>query len=182
MPKNPGVVEKFNKKGRDEYASHEFLGVHSEKMVKKAVNLLLEQSDDGIDLTISNRMGHRIITQPMRLKFAKTVITRKGKVIWSNFKKSPLEDKEATFIIVFKDKDGKPTMPGNAVAYKINQNLEAVANKTVHYKIDNLQKGDEVTTTWISYIINPKIAKKLNITDKDTIRAYIGVEESIVIK
>jgi len=182
MPKRTGVVEKFNKKGRDEYAAHDFLGIHSELMVKKAVNLLLAQTDDGIELTISNRMGHRIITQPMRLKFVKTVITRKGKVIWTNFKKSPLEDKEATFIIVFKDENGKATMPGSAHGFKINQNLEAVGNKTIQYIIPDLQKGDEVTSTWISYIINPKIAKKLQITDKDTIKAYKGAEEAIVIK
>ncbi|MEA3521988.1 MAG: multiheme c-type cytochrome [Campylobacterota bacterium] len=182
MPKYPGPVEKFNKKGRDEYASHEFLGIHSTKMVKKAVNLLLQQTENGIALTISNRMGHRIITQPMRLKFAKTVITRKGKVIWSNFKDSPLEDKEATFVIVFKDENGKASLPGSARGYKINQNLEAVANKTVHYVIDDLRKGDEVTSTWISYIIKPKLAKKLQITDKDTIKPYIGAEEAIVIQ
>ncbi len=166
MPKEPGGIENFNKRGRDEYATHEFLGVHSAKMVKKAVELKLGQEEKTITLSIINKMGHKIITQPMRLKFVKTVVSREGKVIWSNFKESPVEDKEATFIIVFKDSEGEPSLPGKAVGYRLNRNLEAMTTKEVVYTIDDLQKGDKVTSTWISYVINPKVAQKLQITDK----------------
>ena len=126
-------------------------------------------------------MGHSIITHPMRLKFAKTTIIRDKKIIWNNFKKSPLEDKEATFIIVFKDKEGKSALPNKAIGYKLNQNLKAITSKVIKYKVPKLEKGDEIKTQWISYIVNPKISKKLNITTKDIIKPYIGVEESIYI-
>ena len=182
MPKSPGANEKFNKKGRDEYATHQFLGIHSTEMIKKAVKLELSYEDETIELTIVNKMGHSIITHPMRLKFAKTVVTRKGQVIWSNFKDSPVEDKEATFIIVFKDDKDQPAMPHKAIGYKLNRNLKANQSKTIKYHVDNLKKGDEITTTWISYVVNPKIAKKLNLTLQDVIKPYKGVEESIVVR
>lgn len=181
MPKTPGTIEKKDKGMRDEYASHGFLGVHSKEMVKKAVKLELSYKDEVLELTINNKMGHSIITHPMRLKFAKTIITRDKKVIWSNFEKSPLEDKEATFIIVFKDADGNPALPNKAIRYKLNRNLLASTSKTVKYKVPKLIKGDEIKTTWISYIVNPKIAKKLDITTEDIIKPYIGVEESLFI-
>ena len=181
MPKTPGTIEKKDKGIRDEYASHEFLGIHSLKMVKKAVKLELVYADEILELSINNKMGHSIITHPMRLKFAKTTITRDNKIIWSNFKNSPVEDKEATFIIVFKDENNKPSLPNKAIGYKLNRNLKALTTKVIKYKVPKLQKGDEVKTQWISYIINPKIAKKLNITNKDIIKAYMGAEESIYI-
>jgi len=181
MPKTPGTIEKKDKGIRDEYASHEFLGVHSKEMIKKAVKLELAYKDETIKLTITNKMGHSIITHPMRLKFAKTVAMRDGKIIWSNFKDSPMEDKDATFTIVFKDSQDNPTLPHKAVGYKVNRNLKAAQSKTVEYKVEGLKKGDEITTTWISYIVKPSAAKKLQLTDKEVTKPYKGVEESIYV-
>ncbi len=180
MPKKEGIIEKFDKKSRSEYASHEFLGIHSEEMVKKAVKLELTQSKKGFSLSITNMMGHAIITQPMRLKFVKTVIKRNEEVIWSNYKESPIEDKEATFIIVFKDENGKATMPGSARGFKVQQNLAALETKVIDYRV-KLKKGDEVSSMWMSYIINPRIAKKLDITDKETTRVYQGAQTHLLI-
>jgi len=182
MPKADGGNEKFNKKGRDEYATHKFLGIRSDEMIKKAVKLELSYENGVIELTISNKMGHSIITHPMRLKFAKTVIKRGDKLIWSNYDKSPIEDKEATFIIVFKDDKDQAAMPHKAIGYKLNRNLKASQSKVIKYQVGDLQKGDEITTTWISYVVNPKIAKKLNLTLKELIKPYKGVEEAIVVR
>jgi len=182
MPKAKGANEKFNKKGRDEYATHDFLGIRSDEMVKKTVKLELTYKDETIELTIINKMGHSIITHPMRLKFAKTVVLRKGEIIWSNFKETPQEDKEATFMIVFKDNEGKPAMPHTAVEYLVNQNLKAMSAKTVKYSVPQLQKGDEIQTTWVSYVVNPKVAQKLQITSEEATKAYIGAKESIVVR
>jgi len=181
MQSTPGTIEKKDKGIRDSYASHEFLGIRSNEMVKRAVKLELSYKDGIIKLVINNRMGHSIITHPMRLKFAKTVVKRDGKIIWNNFKENPIEDKEATFIVVLKDSDNKPTLPNKAVGYKVNQNLKASQSKTINYRVEELKKGDEITTTWISYVVNPKVAKKLNLTIKDAIRPYTGAQESIYI-
>lgn len=181
MPSTPGTIEKKDKGIRDYYASHKFLGVHSQEMVKKAVKLELVYEDGLLELTINNKMGHSIITHPMRLKFVKTAITRGSKIIWSNFKESPLEDKEASFVIVFKDADGNAAMPHKAIDYKLNRNLKASSSKVIKYSVPKLQKGDEVKSTWVSYIVSPKIAKKLDIKTKDIVKAYIGVEKSLYI-
>jgi hypothetical protein len=181
MPKTTGTIEKKDKGMRTNYASHDFLGVHSKEMVKKAVKLELFYKDELLELTITNKMGHSIITHPMRLKFAKTVIKRDAKVIWSNFEDSPLEDVDATFIIVFKDAQGNAAMPHMAVDYKLNRNLKANTSKVIKYKVPKLKKGDVISTTWVSYIVNPKIAKRLDITAKDIVKPYIGAQESMYV-
>ena len=181
MTRTAGTVDKQNKGMRKDYASHNFLGVHSEEMVKKAVKLELSYKDSVLELTINNRMGHSIITHPMRLKFVKTTITRDKQVIWSNFNESPIEDTEASFIILFKDADGKTSMPSDAVEYKLNRNLKASQTKIIKYKVPKLQKGDEIKSVWISYIVNPKIAKKLDIKSANIVKPYMGDEVSLYI-
>jgi len=182
MPKAAGGNENFNKKGRSEYTTHDFLGIRSDEMVKKSVKLGLEYKNENIELTIENKMGHSIITHPMRLKFAKTVVIRDGKTIWSNFNESPQEDKEATFIVVFKDSEEKPAMPDSALGYIRNQNLKAMSSKIVLYSVPNLQKGDVVKSTWISYVVNPNIAKKLELSSSEITKQYTGYEVSIVVR
>lgn len=181
MTRTDGTVEKKNHGMRKDYASHNFLGVHSEKMVQKAVKLELSYEDDVLKLTINNKMGHSIITHPMRLKFVKTTIIRDEKIIWSNFKESPIEDAEASFIIVFEDAQGETSMPSNAVAYKLNRNLMASETKVIKYNVPKLQKGDKIKSKWVSYIVNPQIAKKLDIKTVDIIRPYMGSEVNLYI-
>ncbi|MFA6760675.1 MAG: multiheme c-type cytochrome [Sulfuricurvum sp.] len=181
MPKKSGLVEKYNKGARSKHASHEFLGVRSSELVKKAVSLDLSYDGD-LTLSIENKMAHSIITQPMRLKFVKTTITRGTEVIWSNFQESPLEDKEATFLIVFQDDEGNVSLPNSAKAYKINQNLRSNTTKKVIYKDLALKSGDIVTSKWISYTVNPNIAKKLGISDESVTKPIVGAETSIVIE
>jgi len=168
MPKVPGGVTKLNKRGREQYTSHEFLGIRSDKMVQKAVELHLAatKGSNMVELTIKNKMGHSIIMQPMRLKYVHTTITRDGQIIWSNFKNKPIEDKDATFTILFKDKDGNQSTPAAAHGYKFNNNLKANEIKTINYKTPKLKSGDIVKSTWISYIVRPTLANKLQLEDE----------------
>jgi hypothetical protein len=182
MPKYRGGITKINKKGREEYASHQFLGIKDNAMIKQAVKLTLSQNGHIIELTIENKMGHQILLQPMRLKYVQTIITRDGNTIWKNFKDSPYEDKEVTFSKLFGDKDGNQVYPPKAENIKYYTNLDTYKNKTVSYKINNLQKGDIVTSTWISYPIRPSLAKELDITDLAMTKKYIGTTTSIEIK
>lgn len=179
MPKKDGLVEKYNKKSRSSYATHEFLGIRSDELVKKATKLSLKAEASSIKLSITNKMGHSIITQPMRLKFVKTTIKRGGEVIWSNFKESPLEDKEATFAIIFEDENAQISLPAAARGFKVNNNLKANQIKEITYSVE-LKKGDEITSTWISYIINPNIAKKMDITDENLTKPLVGDSVTII--
>ena len=183
MPKQKGTITKLNAKGRTEYASHEFLGIHSQTMVDKAVELKLKQiNKDSFELNIKNKMGHSIITQPMRLKYAKTQIIRNKKVIWSNFEKDPYTDKEATFSIIFKDIDEKPTLPAFAKGYIYNNNLKAQQEKTITYTFKDLKKNDIIKSTWVSYIVAPNVAKKLNVTNEELTKETLGHTSEIIVQ
>ncbi|APW64795.1 hypothetical protein LPB137_02500 [Poseidonibacter parvus] len=183
MPKKKGTPTKLNAKARVEYTSHEFLGIHSEQMVKQAIELKLKQlSNNSFELYIKNKMGHSIITQPMRLKYAKTEILRDKKIIWQNFDKNPYKDKDTTFSIIFKDINNKPTFPAFAKGYIYNNNLKSKEEKRVIYKLKELKKGDIIKSTWVSYIIAPKIAKKLDITDKELTKQILGQTVQLKIK
>jgi hypothetical protein len=167
MPKYNGGVTKINKKGREQYAGHDFLSIRNEEMVKKAVKLTLKKVDKThIKLTIENKMGHQILLQPMRLKYVKTIITRDDKIIWSNFKDSPYEDKEATFSKLFLGKDGKQTYPPKAAKIKYYTNLDTYKSKDIIYKVPSLIKGDIIESKWISYVVRPTLANTLELTDE----------------
>ncbi len=181
MPKFSGGVTKLNKKGREEYKSHEFMGIKSEEFIKKAVQLSLKQTKTGIEMTIKNKMGHSVLMQPMRLKYVETIVTRDGNTIWKNFKDSPYEDKEVTFSKLFIDKDGKQVYPPKAAGIKYYTNLDIDKSKTVSYKVD-LKKGDIVTSTWYSYPIRPTLAKTLDITNEKMIKKYIGTSVTLEVK
>jgi hypothetical protein len=175
MPKYEGGNTKINRRAREKYANHEFLGIRSEDMVKKAVKLSLKKIDNNhIELTIKNKMGHQILLQPMRLKYVKTTIIRDGKVIWQNFKKSPYEDKEATFSKLFIDENGKQVYPPKASGIKYYTNLDTYKSKNIIYKVPSLQKGDMIQSTWISYPVRPSLAKELDLHDEDLLKKYIG--------
>jgi hypothetical protein len=182
MPKYPGGVTKINKKGRSEYASHQFLGIRSQKLVKEAVELQLQQDEKKIQLTIKNKMGHAVLQQPMRLKYVELTVVRDGKVIWKNFKNSPYEDKEVTFSKLFKDDAGNQVYPPKAMAIKYYNNLDVGESKTVVYEIPDLQAGDTVTATWISYPIRPSLAKELGLTEESLVKKYIGTSVKLEVQ
>jgi hypothetical protein len=180
MPKVPGDITKLNKKGRMEYASHEFQGIRSDDMVKKAVKLSLKLDNNILKLTIKNMMGHSIIMQPMRLKYVQTKLIRDGKTIWQNYDKSPLEDKKATFTTIFKGKNDEQVFPPFATGYIFNNNLKANSSVTISYDLPKLQSEDTIKSTWISYVVRPEMVKSLNITDEKNTKKYIGYSVELI--
>ena len=182
MPKYPGGVTKINKRGRSQYASHSFLGISDADMVKEAVKLSLKKiANNKIELTIKNKMGHQVLLQPMRLKYVKTTIERDGKIIWQNFKDSPYEDKDVTFSKLFTDENGKQVYPPKAAKIKYYTNLDTYKSKKVIYKVPSLKKGDIITSTWISYMIRPSLAKELNLTDYKYHQKLVGDTTELII-
>lgn len=183
MPKYPGGTTKLNKRGRTQYASHEFLGIRSDEMVKKAVELKIELVDkQKLKLTIKNKMGHSIIMQPMRLKFVETTVERFDKVIWKNYDKYPIEDEKATFTTLFQDEKQHQTFPPFATDYIYNNNLKANSSLDIFYDLPELQKGDVIRAQWVSYVIRPALASVLKLTDEDVLKRYTGARVKIEIK
>ena len=183
MPKFPGGTTKLNKRGREEYSSHKFIGIRSDEMIKKAVDLKLELvNNQQIKITIKNKMGHSIIMQPMRLKFVETTIERFGKIIWKNYKKYPIEDEKATFTRLFKDDKANRVFPPFATGVTFNNNLKANGSLDIVYDIPKLLKNDIIKSQWISYIIRPALASVLKLTDKEITKRYLGVSVKLEIK
>jgi hypothetical protein len=178
MAKTNGSPVKVDKKGRSNYATHDFLGIRSNEMVKKAVELQISKTKKGFDLIIKNKMGHTLILQPMRLKYAQTIVERDGKIIWKNFKDSPLEDKEATFTVTYKNDAGVEVLPPQAKGFLFKNNLGANQSKTIHYEF-SLQKGDKITSQWYSLIVRPELAKELQLED-EFLKMYEGVKIQII--
>ncbi len=178
MPKTSGSSVKVDKKGRSNYVTHEFLGIRSIDMVKKAVELKLAKTKTGFSLQIENKMGHPIILQPMRLKYAQTIVERKGKIIWQNFKISPLEDKVATFTTTYKNDAGVEVLPPQAKGFLFKNNLGIGKSKTINYEV-NLKKGDVITSKWYSLIVRPELAKELGLSD-EFLKVYEGTKVQII--
>jgi hypothetical protein len=178
MPKTNGSPVKVDKKGRSNYATHDFLGIRSNEMIKKAVELKLIKTKKGFDLTIKNKMGHPLILQPMRLKYGQTTIERDGNIIWKNFKASPLEDKEATFTVTYKNDAGVEVLPPQAKGVLFKNNLGANQSKTIHYEFP-LQKGDKIITQWYSLIVRPELAKELRL-EGEFLKIYEGIKTQII--
>ena len=183
MPKFPGGTTKLNKRGRTEYTSHEFLGIRSDEMVKKAVKLKLRLlNNHSVELTIKNKMGHSVIMQPMRVKYAETTVERNGYIIWKNYDKYPIKDKEATFTTLFKDDKEHRVFPPFAQGYLYHSNLKANSSKKIIYQLPELQKGDIIKTQWISYVIRPSLARSLKITRAELTKKYLGDTVTLEIK
>ena len=175
MPKENGAPTKKNKRGRMQYASHEFLGIRSNSMVKKAVDLSLNQLENNrIELRIKNKMGHSIIMQPMRLKYVKTTVTRAGRIIWKNYDKVPLEDTEATFTRLFQNDKKSIVFPPFATSIRYDNNIKANKIKKITYNIPILKKGDIVKSKWISYVVRPSLASALKLKEPELLKKYIG--------
>ncbi len=180
MPKTAGSPVNVNKKGRSEYATHGFLGIRDEGMVKKAVELKLAQLKDGFRLEIKNKMGHPVILQPMRLKYVEIEVIRNGKIVWKNFDKSPLEDKESTFTITFKNSDNVEVLPPQAKDFLFKNNLSRNKTKVIEYKVQ-LEPKDKIKATWKSMISRPQLAEELGLSNEYR-KIYEGISETLIIK
>jgi len=156
MPEVSGGAEKINKKTRGHHASHKFLGIHDREFRKKGVDINITASNNMLYITLLNKMPHPLIIQPARAKYLKIELKRDGKVIWSNYKKSPKEDKQAYFAYredkqayfaySFKRNGKKIIVPSTATSVQIH-NLNAKEKKTLQYNLKDLKKDDIVEVT-----------------------------------
>ncbi|MEA1913814.1 MAG: multiheme c-type cytochrome [Campylobacterota bacterium] len=182
MPKFPGGATKTNRKGREEYSSHEFLSIRDDDMVRKAVELKLNLKEDNtLEISIKNKMGHAIIMQPMRLKYVETIVERDGNIVWKNYDKYPIEDEQATFTRLFKDDGDHRVFPPFATAIMYDNNIEANGTKVIHYALPKLQKGDTIRSTWYSYVVRPSLASTLKLENNEYTKRYTGVKVELIV-
>jgi hypothetical protein len=140
MAKVDGAPAEGSKKTT--HFSHLMPGGHNPAQLLKAVtlNASIKTAWSGertlvIDLT--NVIAHTFpATMPMRMAFLKVVFKDPaGNPVWSNFKDSPMEDKQAVFMKAFKagDKVGVPAWAAEATAF--DSRLKAGEKRTLTYPL-----------------------------------------------
>jgi hypothetical protein len=128
MPVNNGI------------ADHSMLGGHAESMLKRGVILKLSVVTAGDTLkaavTLENMLPHNMPTgAPFRGMFLRlTAFDYQGKPLWRNYTKHPLEeDKQAMFMLVLVDDEGKPAPPPQAKRIAADTRLKPKEQRTLHY-------------------------------------------------
>jgi DNA-directed RNA polymerase subunit RPC12/RpoP len=138
---------------------HAFHGISihhiTPSMLSKYIKLFLKPYSEGFEIAIKNEATHTLFPQPLRLNQLRVSIEREGKTI---------ELKTESFARVI-GKDGKPSMPWLANAIIKDTSIKAHETRKVAYDT-LLKKGDTVVVKFGYYVVNPKSAKKLGITDK----------------
>jgi hypothetical protein len=167
MPYSPGPVEKTNKKGRTEHRSHDFPGIHNTELIKESVDLSIEVNGSNVEITLQNKMPHPLIIQASRLKYLELTLLRDSKVIWKNFKNSPMEDKKGAFVIEFVDQNDKfVSIPAFAYKRGFVNNLKAKEKRVITYKLPSIQSGDIIKASMYVILAKPSCSDELNLKDK----------------
>jgi hypothetical protein len=154
MPQVSGAVA--NQKVTKTHAFHSATALISKPaLLSKYIVLNLKKAENGFSVTIENKANHTLVPHPLRLAKVRVSIQRAGKTI-------KIEPK--TFVKVIGN-DGKPSMPWLATEIIKDTSIKAFEMREVKFE-DTLQKGDSVTVEFGYHIVNPKIAKKLELKDE----------------
>jgi len=166
---------------RKMHRSHVMPGGHHPEMLKKAVHLEAaiteEKGEKTLHVTLANRTGHAFpSTSPMRMAFLKvTAVNEGGEIIWTNFSKSPMEDKQGVLLKVFAagKKVGVPAWQADRVAF--DRRLKEGEKRVLTYP---LPAGTEKVTITLFYrLFTPKAAKMLEIPAVGLNRVNIPVQK-----
>jgi hypothetical protein len=169
MPKVKGSLA--NQKQSPTHAFHgQNIHGSTPKRLSKYIKLSLTQNKDGFTINIKNEAIHTLFPQPLRLNQLRVTINRAGKVI-------PLQTKSFVRVI---GKDGKPSMPWVAESVLKDTLIKALETRKVIYDT-MLKKGDIVILEFGYYVVNPKMAKKLDLTDESATKFIVLTKKRITI-
>jgi hypothetical protein len=154
MPQVSGAIA--NQKATKTHAFHSSTALISKPaLLSKYIVLDLKKNENGFAVTIENKANHTLVPHPLRLAKLRVFITRAGKKI---------EIEPKTFVKVIGN-DGKPSLPWLATAVLKDTSIKAFEKREVSFE-NSLQAGDKVTVEFGYHIVNPKIAKKLELKDE----------------
>ena len=169
MPKVKGSLA--NQKQSSTHAFHGH-SIHNDTptTLSQYIKLSIDKNKNGFVVNIKNEAIHTLFPQPLRLNQLKVSIEREGEII-------PLETKSFKKVI---GKDGKPAMPWLANEILENSLIKALETRKVTYNT-LLQKSDVVILEFGYYVINPKAAKTLDITDTSVTKFIVLTKKRIEI-
>jgi predicted nucleic acid-binding Zn-ribbon protein len=157
-----------------ESATHAFHGhsIHAvtPTTLSKYIKLTVDTNEHGFIINIKNEATHTLFSQPLRLNQLRVSIEREGKV-------TPLETESFLKVI---GKDGKPAMPWLANEVLKDTLIKALETRKVSYSTV-LKKDDVVLLEFGYYLVNPKAAKKLGITDESATKFIVLTKERVKI-
>ena len=164
MPEISGGAEKIDKRARGHHASHKFLGIHDVKFRKTGIDINGSVENKILQIILTNKMEHPLIVQPARAKFLKIEVLRDKKIIWTNYKNFPKEDKQSYFAYNFKKEGKKIIIPATATEGSVN-NINSKKSKILSYNIQNIRKGDIVHISFYVQLAKSDCSKVINIKD-----------------
>ena len=140
-------------------ATHAFHGqsIHNSTptLLSKYVKLSVEQNSNGFNVSIKNEATHTLFPQPLRLSQLRVSIEREGKTI-------ALKTESFARVI---GTNGKASMPWLADALISDTSIKAHETRKVNYDTV-LQDGDAIVVKFGYFVVNPKAAKLLDITNE----------------
>ncbi len=171
MPKVGGSATTVRESATHAY--HGFAGARVEsRMLAKHINLSLEKSSNGFDITVENKAPHNLLIHPLRVVQLKATLVRDDKYI-------ALETH--TFVKAIGHKD-KPSMPWVATQVVKDNMIKANEKRVVKYK-ETLQSGDRVEMVLGFFVVNPKVLKKLNLEgDKELTKFTVLKSQNFSVK
>jgi hypothetical protein len=155
MPQKIGSLANQKHTATHAYHGASIHGV-TPKHLSQYIKLSLKQNGSGFSISIRNEATHTLFPQPLRLNQLRVTIQRSEKVI-------PLSPRSFARVI---GKDGKPAMPWVADTVVKDTTIKALETRIVEFN-QALQQGDEVIVEFGYYVVNPKVARKLGLTDGD---------------
>ncbi|WP_457744255.1 multiheme c-type cytochrome [Sulfurimonas sp.] len=151
---------------------HGFTGsIHKPEMLSKYVDIKFSKTTNGFDISIKNDANHPLLLHPLRVGELQVRLIRDNKTILL-----PISQ----FIRVI-GKDNHPTPPWIATEILKDTQIQAKETRVIHFT-QLLKKRDEILVKLGQYIVNPKMAKKLNIKNSNLTMFKIFKEERFFVK
>jgi len=181
MPELVGGAEKINKKTRANHASHKFLGIHDKEFRKTGMDINITTTPKSISVHLKNKMTHPLIVQPARAKYLRIELTRAGKLIWSNYKSHPNEDKQGYFAYSFDKSGQRVVIPAKSTSSSVN-NVAAKSTRVLEYKTPALQKGDEIKVALYLRLAKKDCAEVVSLGDTEVAETSLMRETILIVK
>ena len=143
---------------------HGFAGSrYAQNVLSKYIDMSIKPSPKSVEVVIKNKAPHSLLTHPMRVLILKINLYKDGKKVYS-VKKS--------FARIV-GKDGKPSAPWLATEIVRDDMIKAKENRVVKINIPTNITFDKSEALLGYYLVNPKMAKKLGIKDKELLKLHI---------
>jgi len=136
---------------------HGFAGTRNRPdLLSKYLKIDFKKSVSGFEITLKNEATHNLLLQPLRV----------GKLNVSIKRGTETEKLKSVSFVRILGADGKPAMPWLATEIFKDNMLKADETRTLKYDT-KVSSGDIVEAEFGYYLVNPKMHKKLNLTDNE---------------